>query len=298
MYDFSLLPEETVRAMIVALVLFLVSFLSFVIISLYTLINTSIYSKEHKEKLKLICDVAYFHERGKRNNQEDSIYISPLDMIEENGFVAACSDGMGGLLNGEVVSKFVTDSLFEHYPYKFNAQAENAKIISDISDKVYEEYHLSAGATLVMVHIFDDYMNFYSLGDSNIILIRNNRATILNQKQNYITLMIKKYAEGGIDTIDAYRDSRARGLIDFVGNHKCKVQMTSKPMRLIENDIIIVSSDGVTDSMPLNRIVSHIHADQNATGIARTIKYGVRASKNAKQDNYSAVVIKMNRSFV
>ena len=148
-----------------------------------------------------------------------------------------------------------------------------------ISDKVYEEYHLSAGATLVMVHIFDDYMNFYSLGDSNIILIRNNRATILNQKQNYITLMIKKYAEGGIDTIDAYRDSRARGLIDFVGNHKCKVQMTSKPMRLIENDIIIVSSDGVTDSMPLNRIVSHIHADQNATGIARTIKYGVRASQ-------------------
>ena len=298
MYDFSLLPEETIRAMIVALILFLVSFLSFVIISLYTLINTSLYSKEHKEKLKLICDVAYFHERGKRNNQEDSIYISPLDKIEENGFVAACSDGMGGLLNGEVVSKFVTDSLFEHYPYKFNAQAENAKIISDISDKVYEEYHLSAGATLVMVHIFDDYMNFYSLGDSNIILIRNNKATILNQKQNYITLLVKKYAEGGIDTTDAYKDSRSRGLIDFVGNHKCNVLKTSQPMRLVENDIIIVSSDGVTDSMPLNRIVNHIHADQNATGIARTIKYGVRASKNSHQDNYSAVVIKMNRSFV
>ena len=298
MYDFDLLPEDTLFALYVALVLFAIAFVSFAAITLYTLIKTSIYNKKHEDKLKLTPDVAYFHERGKRGNQEDSVYISPLDKIEESGLVAACSDGMGGLLNGEVVSKFVTDSLFEHYPYKFNAQAENAKIISDISDKVYEEYHLSAGATLVMVHIFDDYMNFYSLGDSNIILIRNNRATILNQKQNYITLMIKKYAEGGIDTIDAYRDSRARGLIDFVGNHKCKVQMTSKPMRLIENDIIIVSSDGVTDSMPLNRIVSHIHADQNATGIARTIKYGVRASKNAKQDNYSAVVIKMNRSFV
>ena len=70
------------------------------------------------------------------------------------------------------------------------------------------------------------------------------------------------------------------------------------PLRLIENDIIIVSSDGVTDSMPLNRIVNHIHFDQNADGIARMIKYGVRSRKNPRQDNYSAIVIKMKRSFV
>ena len=217
---------------------------------------------------------------------------------EDNGFIAACSDGMGGLLNGEVVSKYVTDSLTENYPYKFDAQDENSKMISDISDRVYEEYHLSAGATLVMVHIYDEYMNFYSLGDSNIILIRNNRATLLNYKQNYITLMIKKFSEGGIDTTDAYKDTRAKGLIDFVGNLNCNVLKTSRPIRLFENDIIIVSSDGVTDAVPLNRIVNHIHFDQNATGIARAIKYGVKARKNPRQDNYSAVVIKMKRSYV
>ena len=205
---------------------------------------------------------------------------------------------MGGLLNGEVVSKFVTDSLREKFPLKFDAQAENAKIIAGISDQVYEDFHLSAGATLVMVHIYDDLLNFYSLGDSNIVLIRNNRATLLNSKQNYAAVMIKKFAEGGIDTVDAYKDSRARGLTDFIGNHKCNVQMTSKPMKLIDNDIIIVCSDGVTDSMPMNRIVNHIHFDQNATGIARTIKYGVKSSKNPRQDNYSAIVIKLRRSIV
>ena len=198
MYDFSLLPDDTVLAIRVALVLFIVAFVSFSVIIIYTLVKSRIYSRHHKDKLKLICDVAYFHERGKRDDQEDSLYISPMDKMDENGFVAACSDGMGGLLNGEVVSKFVTDSLKEHYPYKFDAQAENVALISEISDKVYEEYHLGAGATLVMVHIFDDYLNFYSLGDSNIILIRNNRATLLNYKQNYVTLMIRKFAEGEI----------------------------------------------------------------------------------------------------
>ena len=298
MYDFSILADDTVFALRVALVLFTVGFVSFVAVALYTLIKTTTYSNKHKDKLKLVCDVAYFHEKGKRGNQEDSVYISPMETMEDNGLIAACSDGMGGLLNGEVVSKFVTDSLREKFPLKFDAQAENAKIISGISDKVYEDFHLSAGATLVMVHIFDDLMNFYSLGDSNIILIRNNRATLLNSKQNYAAVMIKKFAEGGIDTVDAYKDQRARGLTDFVGNHKCNVQMTSSPMKLMDNDIIIVGSDGVTDSMPLNRIVNHIHFDQNATGIARTIKYGVKSSKNPRQDNYSAIVSKMRRSFV
>ena len=298
MYDFSILSDDTVFALRVALVLFAVGFVSFVAIALYALIKTYKYSNKHKDKLKLVCDVAYFHERGKRGNQEDSVYISPLEKLEESGLVAACSDGMGGLLNGEVVSKFVTDSLMEHFPYKFDGQNENVGIITGISDKVYEEYHLGAGATLVMVHILDDYMNFYSLGDSNIILIRNNRATLLNYKQNYVTLMIRKFAEGGIDTVDAYRDTRAKGLIDFVGNHKCNVLKTSSPIRLVENDILIISSDGVTDSIPLNRLVNHIHFDQNAAGIARSIKYGVKTRKNPRQDNYSAIVIKMNRSFV
>lgn len=298
MYDFSILSGETIYAIIFALMFFSFAFLYFVIIILYALIKYTLYTNKHKEKMNLICDVAYFHERGKRENQEDSLYVSPMDNLYENGFVAACSDGMGGLLNGEVVSKYVTDSLRENFPYKFNDQAENAKIITRISDKIYEEYHLGAGATLVMVHIQDDYMNFYSLGDSNIILIRNNKATLLNYKQNYITLMIRRFAEGGLDTSEAYRDNRAKGLIDFVGNLKCNVLMTNRPLRLIENDIIIVSSDGVTDSMPLNRIVNHIHFDQNADGIARMIKYGVRSRKNPRQDNYSAIVIKMKRSYV
>ncbi|MBR2550082.1 MAG: hypothetical protein IKE92_08730 [Clostridiales bacterium] len=298
MYDFSILSGETIYAIIFALLFFSFAFLYFVIIILYALIKYTLYSNKHKEKMNLICDVAYFHERGKRENQEDSLYVSPMDNLYENGFVAACSDGMGGLLNGEVVSKYVTDSLRENFPYKFNDQAENAKIITRISDKIYEEYHLGAGATLVMVHILDDFMNFYSLGDSNIILIRNNKATLLNYKQNYITLMIRRFAEGGLDTSEAYRDNRAKGLIDFVGNLKCNVLMTNRPLRLIENDIIIVSSDGVTDSMPLNRIVNHIHFDQNADGIARMIKYGVRSRKNPRQDNYSAIVIKMKRSYV
>lgn len=298
MFDYSLLPSDIVTAIAVALFLSLAAFSFFVVVFAFSYFELKSFTKIHKNRKNLVCDVAYFHEKGRRPNQEDSIYISPLDQLDESGLVAACSDGMGGLLNGEVVSKFVTDSLTENFPYKFDDQEGNAKIVADISNKIYEEYHLSAGATLVMVQILGEYMNFYSLGDSNIILIRNNKATLLNYKQNYVTVIIGKCVDSGINTSEAYSDNRAKGLIDFVGNLNCNVLKTSTPIRLLENDIVIVCSDGVTDSMSLNRIVNSIHSDQSATGIARNIKYGVKSRKNPRQDNFSAVIIKMKRSFV
>ena len=57
MYDFSILPDDTVLAIRVALVLFIVAFVSFSVIIIYTLVKSRIYSRHHKDKLKLICDV-------------------------------------------------------------------------------------------------------------------------------------------------------------------------------------------------------------------------------------------------
>ena len=93
MYDFSLLPDDSLLALFIALVLFSVAFVSFSIVAVYTLIKTTIYSKKHKDKLRLICDVAYFHERGKRENQDANInnavryshFIPPFSLYITDG---------------------------------------------------------------------------------------------------------------------------------------------------------------------------------------------------------------------
>ena len=64
MYDFSLLPDDSLLALFIALVLFSVAFVSFSIVAVFTLVKSTVYSKRHKDKLHLICDVAYFHEKG------------------------------------------------------------------------------------------------------------------------------------------------------------------------------------------------------------------------------------------
>lgn len=300
MPDFTLLPDQTVLLIQIAAALFVAAFLSFLYVSLTTLLSLIKLKKAAGKDTDnlLVCDVAYFHCRGKRDNQEDAVYISPLEDSYNNGVVAACSDGMGGLLYGEVVSKYVVERLNELYPMRFDDQEGISAEIKKISSEVYEQYHLGAGATLVMTHIMKNMMNFYSVGDSNIILLRNGRVTLLNHKQNYVSLLIRKLAEGGMDTSEAYRNSRAKALIDFVGNLETNVIHTSKPIQLYEDDIIIVSTDGVTDAVSLNKIKGMLSPEYSAQHLARLMKSGVRNKKLPKQDNFSAVIIKMDRSII
>ena len=115
MPDFTLLSDQIILLIQIAAGLFVAAFLSFIYVAL-----TSVMSLIHLKKIAgtdtdnlLVCDVAYFHCRGKRENQEDSVYISPLEDSFSNGVIAACSDGMGGLLYGEVVSRYVVERLGE-----------------------------------------------------------------------------------------------------------------------------------------------------------------------------------------
>lgn len=296
MYDLSLLTDSARIWFFIGLsVIFIAYLVSFYFVLMYILKVGKIRkaTSEHLGHM-LYCDAAYFKGKGKRKNQEDSLYISPIADAARYGTIFAVSDGMGGLSDGQVISKYVTERLAEEYPYSFEDTDANAAIIRKISDEVYERYRLGGGATLAMIHIYANAMNFYSLGDSNIILVRKGMATVLNPKQNYISFLVKKYAAAGENTHEAYVNKSSKGLMDFVGNLNSKAIRTSSPLRLMEDDVIIICSDGVTDAIPVVTIPRY--TDGAATAIAEKMKLRIRSAKRKRQDNYTAIVIKMDSS--
>ncbi len=90
MLDFTLLSDRLVELMQVGGVLFFIALGAFAYILLAILINVFKYKKKIADKNDdyLICDVAYFIERGKRDAQEDSFYISPMTEMPDNGLIA------------------------------------------------------------------------------------------------------------------------------------------------------------------------------------------------------------------
>lgn len=239
-------------------------------------------------------DVAYFYEKGKRSNQQDSYYISPITDYPDNGLVALVADGMGGLKYGDEISNLIVSKIDEMMPLKFDESFNNSEILRKLSREIYEEYRLQGGSTLAMVHIKGNYMHFYSVGDSDVILIRDGKSNVLNPKQKYSSSLVKKYSKSGQTTYEAYVDRESRALTDFMGNSYTRVIYTQRPIRVLDNDTILVSSDGVTDIVnwkSLNMCVS-----KRAKSTAEHIKHLIKVKKHPRQDNYTGVIIRLSRN--
>lgn len=275
--------------LLVAVIIALVWIVSLLI----KLISTSRSDDKSEDDSPLFADVAYFFEKGARDRQEDALYISHLDDYVDYGIIACVSDGMGGLKFGSDISKMVIDEVEKLFPMNFYNSEDNAEMISKISNKVYGRYSRKGGATLVMVHVFKNKMQFYSVGDSDIILIRNKVATVINPKQNYSKILIKNLTLEGKTTEEAYMNKKGRALVDFMGNNNIRVNFSQKPINLVDGDLIIVCSDGVTDAISVNSIQNLIGS--NAKKTAENIKLTVRQKNFTRQDNYSGIVIQLNK---
>lgn len=244
----------------------------------------------------LYIDCAYFCEIGKRPSQQDSVYISDLTDYRKYGITALVADGMGGMEYGGEISEKVADFVEGMCPMSFFATEQNADELRKLSNQLYDQYKLSGGSTLAMVHITGNFMNYYSVGDSDIILIRDGKPTILNPRQNYMALLIKSLCRNNKQTVTAYSNPKARSLIDFMGNQNPRVIYTKKPIRIFDGDKIIVSSDGLTDAVALRNI--HHYLKDSASATALELKRAVASRKRPKQDNYTAIVFTVKRSFM
>ena len=244
----------------------------------------------------LSAEIAYFHEKGKRDKQEDSFYISPVDEYDKNGLVVCVSDGMGGMRFGDEISHDIVNEIKGMWPLSFFGNEKTADDIRKISNMICSKYDFQGGATLAMIHIYNNYMNIYSVGDSDIILIRDGQSTILNPRQNYVSYLVKKLVREGKETQDAYINSKSRALVDFMGNKDPRVIYTTEAMKLTDGDVIIVSSDGLTDAIPWNTLAKYNHS--GARKIAYTIKQTIKSKKIPKQDNYTAIMVRMSRGVV
>ncbi len=246
------------------------------------------------EEALIALDCAFFIEQGKRQAQQDSYFISPLEDYRKYGVVACVADGMGGLKFGKDISEKVVKFVDDMCPMSFFAPTQNADEFQRFSNVLYDEYKLEGGSTLALVQISGYYMNYYSVGDSNIILVRDGIATMLNPKQNYLSHLIKDCVIKNIQTNAVYTHPDSRSLVDFMGNLNPKVVYTKKPIRLYDGDKIIISSDGLTDAVSLRNIPHYVK--DSAVATARALKNAVAIKKRLKQDNYTGIVITLKRS--
>ena len=76
---------------------------------------------------------------------------------------------------------------------------------------------VKGGSTLVAVMIKDSRMDYISVGDSHIYLLRGNDLTLINQEHNFGALLMEKAARGEVDPNEPYVNPKRNALTAYIG---------------------------------------------------------------------------------
>ena len=119
---------------------------------------------------------------------------------------------------------------------------------------------LGAGTTTVAVYIDNGCMDWISVGDSKIYVIRNNTIQCIVREHNYRMMLNDMYMKGEI-TLEQYRseEHKAEALISFLGIGSVSlIDESENSLQLMQGDIILLCSDGLYKSLSEQMILAVI----------------------------------------
>ena len=141
----------------------------------------------------------YMTDAGKvRTHNEDNLIVLKND---NNEFVLAVADGMGGHKAGEVASSIAIDELTEEFEkIKTLGKKEDAidwlrKLVKEINNKIfaYTKEHPESkgmGTTLVVAIKTDDYILYGNIGDSSGYVMKNEKLHKVTKDHTLVNLLV------------------------------------------------------------------------------------------------------------
>jgi len=252
------------------------------------------YIKNEKKNSLPELSIGIVHNIGKRASQQDNLgYINV-----EKGIFAVVADGMGGLTNSERVSQNAVNMMIGFCRNLNAEQIRNnlpvfiTQVNSEINRMLGPEGIYKSGSTLVCAYAEPDQLRWISIGDSRIYLYRSGSLLQLNREHVYETELILHSVNGKISMRDVRENKQKKHVTSFIGMGEIKhIDYNLTPVPVQRDDCIVLSSDGVFNTLSDLEISAIIQESSNARACAEAIEKAVLKKENPYQDNFSLVVI-------
>lgn len=228
-----------------------------------------------------------------RKINEDFYYISkPEDKIKL--FILA--DGMGGYNGGEVASKMAVQAAYEYIYKHFDKNKDNKEKIQELlsasieyaNSAVYKKAQSKKelngmGTTLDVCLIYNSNIYIGHIGDSRVYRIRKDFMRRLTRDHSYVQTLIE---DGKITKEEAFNHPKKNMLTKALGCME-KVEPDIYTKTFIKDDIILMSSDGLTNMIKENEIYTIIK--QNKANATESLVN--KANDNGGYDNITVIII-------
>lgn len=208
----------------------------------------------------------YLTDAGKvRSHNEDNVTI--LNNNNEE-FLLAVADGMGGHKAGEVASKIAIDHLTDEF-YKLSTfgSKENAiewlrNIVVEINNKIFSYTKTNPnskgmGTTLVVAIKTSDYVLFGNIGDSSGYVLKNGKLHKVTKDHTLVNLLV---STGELTEEEAKYHPRKNVLMRALGaNDPIEIDIFD----VVDNTIkaIFLCSDGLTNMLTEEQIEKILNSD-------------------------------------
>lgn len=235
-----------------------------------------------------------------RSNNED--FIEHFSICK-NAHIFVVSDGMGGHNKGEVASKIATHtvvSLMEKAKHKISESILSGKLqdtmgilvdaVKQANQVVYEEGEkeefFGMGTTMVTALVAEDRLLIANVGDSRCYLIRDGRIRQLTKDNSFVQELV----ESGVITEEEAVNHSKKNIITRAIGTDCYLKVDTYEFELEKEDFIILCSDGLTNMIRDEEILSISSSDYNLE--EKTDKLVEKALEYGGLDNISIILIK------
>ena len=224
---------------------------------------------------------------GERENQQDAFGISSM---KGEAFVMMLADGMGGLADGARIANETAGVVLELFASSESPPTMEAWLLEaqGLSARTFEVYQGVGGATLVLAQIEGDKLNFLSVGDSDLFLWREGLLYSLSRRHEYVNDLLIEAFENGSEVNKAFSDPQASALSAYIGLAKPEADYTKRPFALRHGDVLMLCSDGVSDTLSLALIRDAL--SRGAATAAKQIETDIANANAPHQDNFTAII--------
>jgi len=239
----------------------------------------------------------YLTDAGKvRDHNEDSVII----VKNNNDYLMAIADGMGGHSAGEVASSIAIRYLGKHFNETFfkMKKVDAVNWIRDCAREIntlifqHEKTHPESkgmGTTLVIAIVTNDYILFGNIGDSSGFVIKDSKLHKVTYDHTLVNLLV---SAGELTKEEASVHPKKNVLMKALGaNDPIDIDIFDCDMSISE---IMLCSDGLTNMVDTEQIERVLLSDSEIED--KVIKLIRKANNRGGTDNISVAYLQRDKA--